>query len=126
MMEEKLLETINHELKEILKLNYEYGEYTGELIYPYGVGEYNETNYSFELNQTEGELLLSFWNRGSELELVEIKEKIKNHFKDFRSETINGTVFVTYKTKLFVRTGEEDLKRIDLYLDTRYWEGDKL
>lgn len=120
-MEKELLKVINEELRKIVK--YEYGEYTGPLQYPYAVGEYNDSGFSFENNYTNGEMIITVFHKGKEIDLINIKEEIKKVFSDFRKETDNGTVFVSYRNKLFVRSGEQDLKKMEIYLETKYWEG---
>lgn len=119
-MESELLAVIK---KELSNYNYEYGEYTGELKYPYIVGEYNESNFSYEDNITHGEFILVLFHRGSELDLINIKEEIKNKFADYRATTKSGTVYVSYRNKLFVRSGEAELKRLEIYLDTKIMKG---
>ena len=119
-MEKELLKVINKELLE-LGINYEYGVYTGELKYPYAVGEYNERDYQYENNITNGEFILVFFHRGNELDLINIKEQIKNKFADFREVVEGGTVNVSYRNKLFIR--EADLKKMEIYLDTKTMEG---
>ena len=88
-MESELLEKINEEISKIV--TYEYGEYTGKLVYPYAVGEYSEGSYSYEDNGTTGSFILTLFNRGNELELIDIKEKIKKVLEDYRANTESGT-----------------------------------
>ena len=119
-MESELLEVINNLLS---KFNYEYGEYTGPLSYPYIVGEYNESTYQFEDNITSGEFILTCFHRGNELDLINIKEDIKNIFADYRANTKSGTVYISYRNKLFIRSGEAELKKMEIYLDTKILKG---
>lgn len=119
-MESELLEIINNLLSDF---NYEYGEYTGELKYPYIVGEYNETGYTFENGISDGEIILTCFQRGSELDLINIKEQIKNIFADYRANTKSGTVYISYRNKLFIRSGEAELKKMEIYLDTKILKG---
>jgi hypothetical protein len=121
-MESDLLKIVNDEMLK-LNINYEYGEYKGELKYPYVVGEYNERDYKHEDNITSGEFILTVFHRGSENDLINIKEQIKNVFADFRASTTNGTAFISYRTKLFIRSGEEELKKMEIYLDTKSLKG---
>lgn len=121
-MESELLEIIKNELSDF---NYEYGEYTGEVKYPYIVGEYNESAYSFEDNITNGEIILVCFHKGPELDLINIKENIKEKFADYRAATKSGTVYISYRNKLYVRSGEADLKRMEIYLDTKILKGGK-
>jgi hypothetical protein len=119
-MEKELLKVINDELSS-LGINYEYGVYTGELKYPYAVGEYNERDYQYENNITNGEFILVFFHRGNELDLINIKEQIKERFADFRKVVNSGTVYVSYRNKLFIR--EADLKKMEIYFDTKVMKG---
>lgn len=122
-MESELLKVVNDELV-ALGLNYEYGEYTGDLVYPYIVGEHHEINYSYENNITDGNFILVVFHRGKELDLINIKEQIKNVFADYRASTKSGNVYITYNTKAFVRSGEQDLKKMEIYLDTKTMKGE--
>ena len=119
-MEKELLKVINKELLS-LGINYEYGEYTGKLTYPYAVGEYSETNYQYENNITNGEFILVVFHRGSELDLINIKEQVKEKFADYRAVVNGGTVYVSYRNKLPIR--EADLNRMEIYLDTKTMKG---
>ena len=120
-MEKELLKVIKDELLD-LGINYEYGEYKGELKYPYAVGEYSENNYQYENNVTNGEFILVVFHRGNELDLINIKEQVKNRFADFRKVVESGTVNVSYRNKLFIR--EADLKKMEIYLDTKTMKGE--
>jgi hypothetical protein len=119
-MEKELLKVIKDELLS-LGINYEYGEYTGELKYPYAVGEYNEKDYQYETNITNGDFILVVFHRGNELDLVNIKEQVKEKFADYRAVVNGGTVNVSYRNKLFIR--EADLKKMEIYLDTKTMKG---
>ena len=121
-MEKELLRVIGEELLS-LGINYEYGEYTGELTYPYAVGEYSENDYQYETNITDGEFILVVFNRGknAELDLINIKEQVKNKFADYRKVVNGGTVYVSYRNKLFIR--EANLKKMEIYLDTKTMKG---
>lgn len=119
-MESELLGVIDNLLS---NFNYEYGEYTGELKYPYIVGEYNESSYQFEDNISSGEIILTCFHRGTESELINIKEQIKDIFADYRTNTKSGTVYISYRNKLFIRSGEAELKKMEIYLDTKILKG---
>lgn len=120
-MESELLKIINTELSKIT--NYEYDEYTSEVKYPYAVGEYNERNYVYEDGSTAGEIILTCFNRGSRSDLINIKEQIKEVFADYRVSTESGTISISYRNKLFIRSGEAEIKKMEIYLDTKVWEG---
>lgn len=120
-MEKELLRIIKDELLK-LGINYEYGEYTGTLSYPYAVGEYSENNYQYENNITNGEFILVVFHKGNELDLINIKEKLKNTFADYRKVVEGGTIYVSYRNKLFIR--EANLKKMEIYLDTKTMKGE--
>lgn len=120
-MEKELLKVINDELLK-LGINYEYGEYKGELKYPYAVGEYSESDYQYENNVTNGSFILVVFHRGSELDLINIKELVKEKFADFRTIVSGGTIYISYRNKTFIR--EEDLKKMEIYLDTKTMKGE--
>lgn len=122
-MESELLKKINDELVN-LKLNYEYGEYAGTLVYPYITGEYNESTFTYEDGITKGEMILTVWHRGSESDLINIKEQIKQVFADYRAITNSGSIFISYRNKLFIRSGEAELKKMEIYLDTVIMKGE--
>lgn len=122
MMESDVLRVINDELTE-LSINYEYDEYSGPLAYPYVVGEYSENSFAYEDGSTNAQMILTAFMRGSRSALIDIKEKIKARFCDYRKTTASGVMSITYSQSLFLRTGKEDLKRIDIYLDIKLWEG---
>ncbi len=122
-MESELLEIINTELSN-LGINYEYGEYTGDLVYPYTVGEYHERDFVYENNITNGEVILTTFHKGNEIDLINIKEKIKQVFAEYRASTNSGNVYITYRNKLFIRSGEQDLKKMEIYLDTKTMKGE--
>ena len=81
-MEKELLKVINDELLK-LGINYEYGTYTGELKYPYAVGEYNEKDYQYENDITNGDFILVVFHKGNELDLINIKEQVKDILPSF-------------------------------------------
>ena len=120
-MEKELLKVIKDELIN-LGINYEYGEYTGELKYPYAVGEYSEKDYQYESNITNGDFILIVFHRGNELDLINIKEQVKERFADFRKVVESGTIYVSYRNKLFIR--EADLNKMEIYLDTKTMKGE--
>ena len=59
-----------------LGIPYEFGEWTGEISYPYFVGSFNETEHRLEDGYTGGVFTLDGWSRGSKLPLAEINDKL--------------------------------------------------
>jgi len=121
-MEASVLSVINEEMTS-LGLAYEYGEFAGKLTYPYIVGEFSEDDYIFEDNSTGGEMILTAFNRGKEIDLISIKEAIKKKFRDYRKTVDGGTMSIVYERKLFIRSGEDALQKMEIRLTIKYWEG---
>lgn len=127
-----ILNVLNNELNK-LNLNYEFGEYTKKIQYPYIVGDYIENPINKECAEKSGTIILSIFTRdrkennievkGNRLELEEIGEKIENYFKYFVSCINGNTVSIEYEYRTPVDTEDEVLKRIDIYLNVSKWEG---
>ena len=107
-------------------LNYAFVEWKGDPVYPYFVGEYQETPSMTEDGLQESTFTLTGFTRGSWLELEEAKEQIEKHFNRGSGKTViadNGSaVAVFYAHSLVVPTGEAELKRIEINLDVKEWK----
>lgn len=128
MSEKAVLKKINTML-DYMGINYFYHVNDSAIVeYPYVVGEYHETGYSFEDNRTSGEMLLNAWTRGSEETLISIKDIIKANFQNYQTiideGTFNTGLAVNYVSNYTRYTGEEDLKRVEIKLDIEYWESE--
>lgn len=105
---------------------YEFGEWTSPVVYPYGVGEITEDPITTEDGAEQSTLLLTFFHRGKMIDLLEIKEKIKNHFPSIyglRDETESGAIAVFYDDFSIIPSGEADLKKIQINLKINEWKG---
>ena len=81
-----------------LGIPYEFGEWTGEISYPYFVGSFNETEHRLEDGYTGGVFTLDGWSRGSKLPLAEINDKLKKVFEEV-SKVIS--LFLTFVINKF-------------------------
>ena len=106
-----------------LDVPYEFGEWTGEISYPYFVGSFNEIEHRLEDGYTGGVFTLDGWSRGSKLPLAEINDKLKKAFEDLRAVQEGTAFFITFGDSLMLPTGEEDLFRITITLNTNEWKG---
>lgn len=129
MGEQEILKVIYDELT-ALGLNYYYMVNTSETVsYPYITGEYNEYQYTFEDGRTVGEMLLEAWTRGSELDLINVKDLIKEKFNNYQV-AISGdngktmSMAISYLSKMPRRTDVEGLKKLEIRLQVNYWESD--
>ena len=73
------LKFINEHM-DMISVPYEFGEWTSPVLHPYGVGEITEEPITTEDGAEQSTLLLTFFNRGKMIDLLEIKERIKKHF----------------------------------------------
>ncbi len=120
-----IIETIEQEFNN-LSITYEFMQWTGDLEYPYFVGEYLETPTDTEDGYEETEFILTGTTRGAWLELENCKKKIKDHFPNphgLRKSTADGAVVIYYDNSFPVKTGEDDLKRIQINLKVKKWRG---
>lgn len=119
---------INKRLTEA-DINYHFVRYnTSEgspLVYPYSVGEYNESEPTDESGQQKATFTVRTWTRGSWLELEQIKAKIKALFPPVGGDTAilpdGSGVAISYLRSQPIPTGDMELKRIDTTLDIKEW-----
>lgn len=129
MGEQEVLAVMATEMSN-LGLNYFYMVNDSETVsYPYITGEYNEYQYTFEDRGTIGEMLLEVWTRGSELELLTVKDKIKTKFENYQasisdSNHKNMSLSIIYLNKVPRRTDVEGLKKLEIRLQINYWESE--
>ena len=109
-----------------LGLNYSFMEWNGEPVYPYFVGEYQETPSLNEDGLQETTFLLTGFSRESWLALEDAKEKISSHFNQVGGKTViadNGSaVAVFYSNSLVIPTGDAELKKIQINLLVKEWK----
>lgn len=106
-----------------LGINYELGEWTSDIVYPYFVGEFHESLSLNEDGKQEILFILNGFNRGSRLELLQVKEKIEKFFQEQRTILPNGNgLVISYSASEFIPTGEDELKRIQINLNINEWK----
>lgn len=128
-MSKEVLNIISNAMS-FLELEYGFVEYAGnengKIVYPYFVGEYQETESFAENGLQEMVFLLTGFSRGSWLELEEAKEKIEKHFNKISGRvgiTSNGSaVAIFYAHSLIVPTGDAELKSIQINLNVKEWK----
>lgn len=120
----EILQIINEQMKALgIEYYYLYNN-ASNVKYPYVTGEYTESGYSYEDNSNSGDMLLELWNRGSQLELIELSNKIKNHFRYL--QVSKGQVFanIVYNSAMPIRTNDASIFKLEIHLDVNYWEGE--
>ena len=119
------LKFINEQMDSI-SVPYEFGEWTSRVVYPYGVGEITEDPITTEDGAEQSTLLLTFFNRGKMIDLLEIKEKIKKHFPPvygLRGDTEGVAIAAFYDGFFPIPSGEADLKKIQINIIIKEWKG---
>jgi len=120
------LKFINEQM-EALGIQYEFGEWTSDVKYPYFVGEITEDEPTTEDGKEESTLILTGWNRATgRLPLEEVKNKIKKHFHSvfgLRAQTDSGAIAVFYGGAFYIPTNEADLEKIQINLKLKQWKG---
>jgi hypothetical protein len=105
---------------------YGFMEYSGELVYPYFVGEYTEQAPTTEDGLQITNFMLTGFSRGSWLALEEAREQIAQYFGMVSGKTVisdNGSgVAVFYENALVVPTEDATLKRIQINLHIKEWK----
>ena len=125
MMKETL--KIISDAMESLGIEYDFGTYKKErVVYPYFVGEYNETESFTEDGLQESTFLLNGFTRGAWLDLENAKEKIQGYFDKVGGNTVitedGSGVAVFYAVAQIVPTGDAELKRIQINLSIKEWK----
>ena len=109
-----------------LNINYDFMEWkTTPVPYPYFVGQYFIDNYVAESGLTEGQILLVGWDRNNSFKnLVDIDNKVKKHFREFRKMVNNTSMNINYFQSNSEYAESNDLRKIEIRLDFSLWEGE--
>ena len=122
---EEILKIINEQMK-VIGIEYYYLYNNAPTVnYPYVTGEFTQNAYSYEDNSNSGDMLLECWNRGSQVNLVTLHQKIKEHFRDLKVIKDNTVAHIAYNSAYPIRTNDASLFKVEIHLDITYWEGEK-
>lgn len=121
----ELLKTIADEMKS-LGINYDLMTWKETPIkYPYCVGQYFITDNSVESGKTEIEFWLEAWDRNtSYINLVDIDNKVKKHFGDYRKIINDIGITISYSNSSLEREEDSELKKLQIKLAVVLWEGE--
>lgn len=121
-MTKTVLKFINDRLTDN-SINYEFGEWTSPIIYPYFVGEYSDLGSDTEDGLCESDFTLNGFTRGMWLDLENAREAIEELFSDCTTILENGSgVDISYSGCLIIPTGDSELKRIQINLKIKEWK----
>lgn len=119
-MTKQSLKFISEQLNSII--SYEFGQWSGDLVYPYWVGEYSEVGIANEDGMCETTFILTGTTRGTWLDLENDKEKIKNLFKDKIAILDKNGIAIFYENGLIIPIDDMELKRMQINLQVKEWE----
>lgn len=115
-----------NENMDVLKIPYEFGEWTQVVRNDYFVGEVIEEPIGTEDGKEECSFILTGFFRGFKYSDIEaIKNKIKAHFNPttgLSGETSTGCIVAFYDKADYIPTGETDLKKIQINLKIKEWK----
>lgn len=114
------------EAMEALGIEYDFGVYEADtVVYPYFVGEYQETEPISESGLQESTFILNGFSRDTWLTLEEAKSKIEKYFNKISGKIVmvddGSAVAIFYSNALIVPTGDAELKRIQINLHVKEW-----
>lgn len=115
------------EQMEALDVPYEFGQWTSEVKYPYFVGEFTEDEPTTEDGAEFSMFMLNGFHRGKQIDLEEIRERIKKHFATIhglRGRTESGSIAVFYGSAFYIPQNDAELKRIQINLTIKEWKGE--
>ena len=109
---------------------YGFGEYSGnakgEIVYPYFVGEFTESESTTEDGLQESTVLLTGFSRDKWLTLEDARESIENYFNRVSGKTVitddGSGVAIFYAHSMIVPTGDAELKSIQINLSVKEWK----
>lgn len=125
-MSKAVFATIEKTLKTDLGLNYEYGRWKSEPVYPYWVGEIQESVMDSEDGCQESTLILQGHSRDGLLPLEDTREALEQLFNPISGYKViadNGNaVAIFYGNSQHVRSVDAELERMDIYLNIKEWK----
>ena len=124
-MTKNVLKIIGEAMK-ALGIEYDFGVYEADpVVYPYFVGEYQETEPIYESGLQESTFMLNGFSRDTWLTLEEAKAKIEKYFNKISGKIVmvddGSAVAIFYSNALIVPTGDAELKRIQINLSVKEW-----
>lgn len=116
----KCLGIIGEELRK-MGINAEFEEWTGKIPESYWVYTYIENENNFETGCKSGILILDGFTRKCISLLETEKEKIIQHFADFRKIVEKTTVYLGSADGQLIDTYDKELKRIQININFNEW-----
>ena len=104
-------------------INYEFGQWSGEIVYPYFVGEYTESEPMTEDGLLRSTFMLNGFSRSTWLALEQAKETIEKLFSNSVQVLASGNgVCIFYAGALIIPENDPELKRMQINLTIKEWK----
>ncbi len=104
-------------------INYEFGQWSGEIVYPYFVGEYTESEPMTEDGLLQSTFMLNGFSRSTWLALEQAKETIEKLFSNSVQVLASGNgVCIFYAGTLIIPENDPELKRMQINLTIKEWK----
>lgn len=104
-------------------INYEFGQWSGEIVYPYFVGEYTESEPMTEDGLLQSTFMLNGFSRSTWLALEQAKETIEKLFSNSVQVLASGNgVCIFYAGALIIPENDPELKRMQINLTIKEWK----
>lgn len=116
-----MLGHISQKLNEI-GIHYDYIEWNSPtIVFPFWVGEYQETHHSNETNKTDYIFTLTGTSNKTWLDLENDKEKIKNLFTDYRYVENGKALYIDFNGCYPIPSEDASIKRFQITLNVMEW-----
>lgn len=103
-------------------INYEFGQWSGEIVYPYFVGEYTESEPLTEDGLLQSTFTLNGFSRTTWLALEQAKATVERVFSNHVKLLTSGNgVCIFYAGALIVPENDPELKRMQINLTIKEW-----
>ena len=104
-------------------INYEFGQWSGKIVYPYFVGEYTESEPITEDGLLQSTFLLNGFSRSTWLALEQAKATIEKLFSNSVQVLASGNgVCIFYAGAFIVHENDPELKRMQIKLTIKEWK----
>lgn len=103
-------------------INYEFGTWESDLVFPFWVGEYQELPFNYEQQKSEYSFTLTGTTKGTYKELEEDKAKIKALLSEHTAiiEEAHG-VAIYYDGAIQIPSEDAQIKRMQITLTIQEW-----
>ncbi len=103
-------------------INYEFGQWSGEIAYPYFVGEYTESEPLTEDGLLQSTFTLNGFSRTTWLALEQAKAAVERIFAHDVKLLGSGTgVCIFYAGAMVIPEDDPELKRVQINLHIKEW-----